>query len=370
MSISSADQRELFLPLVEGVLENPPWGVFMRNLVARTRARRALLILTLADAMAAQEPTVLQAAAPHATPEPPFDFHRLKALGLYPYEALRPDRIYGIDEMLDYDDRAQLAFQRDSLEAMGIHFGRWLRITARGVADAWLLLVRENEDFISSAVATLSAIGPHLAASLRIFSALTEQRVQTALAQSALRRIGVAQLAFDAEGCVLAADPDAEQVLSFAHRPEGEAKRRLVVLPEVSAALDAACATLASGPHGASQIVPIDPRTGLDLLLRKSDLALAQPCTLPAVLGTLRQARREEAKAGAGALQALYGLSSREAALAEALSRGKSIIEAGRELKLTDETARNYSKRIYAKVGARGQGDLVRLVLTGLAPFA
>ena len=63
-------------------------------------------------------------------------------------------------------------------------------------------------------------------------------------------------------------------------------------------------------------------------------------------------------------------MSIREAALAEAISHGRSIIEAGAELQLTKETARNYSKRIYAKTGASGQADLVRLLLTGLAPFA
>jgi DNA-binding CsgD family transcriptional regulator len=283
---------------------------------------------------------------------------------------MRPNRIYAIDEMLNYDDRAQLSDQRASLDAMGIRFGRWLRITVVGVADAWLLLVRDSDDFTSSAVTTLSAIGPYLAAALRTLSALIEQRLQTALAQAALTRIGVAQLAFDAEGRVMAADADAEQLLSFVHGPEGRINRRLMVLPEVAAALDSACAALARGQHGDSRIVQIDPQMGLNLLLRKSNLEIARPSALPAVLGVLRCAKREEERVGAEVLRQIFGLSDREAALAEALSRGKSIIEAGRELRLTDETARNYSKRIYAKTGARGQGDLVRLVLTGLAPFA
>lgn len=47
-----------------------------------------------------------------------------------------------------------------------------------------------------------------------------------------------------------------------------------------------------------------------------------------------------------------------------------SIVEAGARLRLTPETGRNYSKRIYAKIGAKGQADLVRRVLTGLSPFA
>ena len=59
----------------------------------------------------------------------------------------------------------------------------------------------------------------------------------------------------------------------------------------------------------------------------------------------------------------IHDLSAREAALAEKLSCGLSIIEAGRDLQLSDETARNYSKRLYTKTGTRGQADLVRKVL-------
>jgi DNA-binding CsgD family transcriptional regulator len=39
-----------------------------------------------------------------------------------------------------------------------------------------------------------------------------------------------------------------------------------------------------------------------------------------------------------------------------------SIAEAAAELGLSVESARTYSKRIYAKTGARGQADLVRFV--------
>ncbi len=42
----------------------------------------------------------------------------------------------------------------------------------------------------------------------------------------------------------------------------------------------------------------------------------------------------------------------------------------GEILHLTLETARNYSKRLYAKTGTRGQADLVRLVLTNVAMLA
>ena len=369
MSFLPADQRELFLPLVEGIHESPPWGLFLRNLVARTGGRRAFLIIALANAGPAQVPTVLHAAAPRAAQEPPLDYLRIAELGLHPYGQLRPERVYALDELLDFDVPGRAAEQREALSAMGVRYGRWLRVTARGAADAWLVLVREREDFSASAVATMTAIAPHLAASLRTLVALVEQRLQTAMAQGSLARLGVGQLAFDATGRVMAADPAAEAALAFAPEPEPVPGRRLQLLPEPAHALEAVCARLAAADPGASDTVLIDPAKALWLLLRRADLPLTRPNAAPAVIGTLRRAGHQNVRAAVRTNARTYGLSDREAALAHGLTQGESILEAGQRLRLTPETARNYSKRIYAKTGTRGQADLVRLLLGGLAPF-
>jgi len=62
----------------------------------------------------------------------------------------------------------------------------------------------------------------------------------------------------------------------------------------------------------------------------------------------------------------LFGLMPSEARLAWAMAQGRSIAEAAEDLGLTIETARNYSKKIYAKLGLRGQAELVRLILTSV----
>ena len=56
----------------------------------------------------------------------------------------------------------------------------------------------------------------------------------------------------------------------------------------------------------------------------------------------------------------------REARLALALCRGMSISEAAEEFGLAVGTARNYCKSIFSKTGARGQAELVRIVLTSV----
>lgn len=374
MSVLPADQRELFLPLIEGIHESPPWGVFLRNLVARTYARRAFLIITLANAGPQQEPTVLHVAAPRAAQEPPLDFRRLAALGLHPYGQLRPERVYALDEMLDYDTPGRAAAQREVLDGLGMRYGRWLRVSARGAADAWIVLAREREDFSASAVATLTAIAPQLAVALRTLVALADQRLLAAMGQDALARLGLGQIAFDATGRVMAADPAAERLLAFAPEPEPVPGRRLQLAPEPRRALEAACAALAAAGEGETETVLLDPgqagpEGALWLLLRRADLPLAGPAAAPAAIGVLRRARRAAPRAAVRTIARTLGLSDREAALAHGLTLGESILEAGQRLRLTPETARNYSKRIYAKTGTRGQADLVRLVLSGLAPL-
>lgn len=369
MVSTSADQRELYLPLIEGIHEEPPFGLFMRNLVARTGARRAFMIVQLANAAPGQEPAVIHVMSPRAAQEPRLDFRRIAALRLHPFGSLRPERVYALEEMLDHDDRAQLERQRAALSDMGIHHGRWLRVSAGGAADAWLVLVRLREDFSAAAVATLSAIAPHLASALRTLVALNAQRLQASLAQSALARLGVGQIALDAGARVMAADALAESLLAFTPEPGDGGGRRLALLPDAARAVELGCVEVAAGGAGV-RVVRIDVRRGIDLLLCRADLSLPDPAARPEVVGTLRMARREDADAGAAVLQAVYGLSAREAALAQAMSRGQPLVEAGLALGLTVETARNYSKRIYGKTGAVGQADLTRLILGGLAPLA
>lgn len=362
------DQRELYMPLVEGIHESPPWGLFLRNLLVRTHARHAAIAITLAHSGPNHHPAETHAVAARAAQDPALDLDRLHSLGLHRNAGLRPGRVYALDEVLDYDNSERLALQRTALEDMGIRHGRWLRVSASGGADAWLVLVRHHEDFSASAVATLSAIAPYLASALRTLTVLSELRLQAAMAQSALARLGIGQIALDAGARVIAADAEAERLLTFSPDPGTTDARRLQLAPKAARALESACGELALAPQGSTQMVLLDDRRSLWALLRTADLS--EPAAAAAVIATLRTGHREAAADAARGLQSRYGLSAQESLLAHALTTGDSIIDAGLRLGLTTETARNYSKRIYAKTGTVGQADLVRLIMTSLAPLA
>lgn len=81
----------------------------------------------------------------------------------------------------------------------------------------------------------------------------------------------------------------------------------------------------------------------------------------PAVLVLITDPERESF-AGPQVMRKLYGLTPKEAQLAEKLSTGMSPEEAARELKIEYETARTHLKHIYSKMGISRQSELAALV--------
>lgn len=68
------------------------------------------------------------------------------------------------------------------------------------------------------------------------------------------------------------------------------------------------------------------------------------------------------------ALQRELGLTHTEARVAMRLAEGRTVEEIGRALGIRGSTVRSHLKAAYSKTGARGQAELVRLVLVGPRP--
>jgi len=354
MALTSLDERDLLLPLYDGVREDPVWETFLRRLKARTAASHVSLMVRPAH-LAHRPP--LRRAVTDAMAFPSPDYAVLEELGVVPLERLRPNRVYALEEMLELENTALSRRQREALKEADIAHARMIRVTTGDGHEAWLVLFHVRKPFTAGDSALLSSLAPHLASAVTAHAAMAVQRLRLAMAEDALALLGVGQAALDRDGRVIAADPQAEIMLELAPG------NRVALAGGKAQELGLACAALAGQPAGARETLRLPDRTAPDLLLRPG-------VTEDMVIGAVRAPQRKASRHAARIIARLLGLSEREAALADAIAHGASIVEAGGALQLTPETARNYTKRIYAKTGASGQADLVRLLLSGLAPLA
>ena len=360
MAVTPTDETNLLLPLFEGIFETPVWETFLRRLLVRTGAQR--IRMTVRSSAAPGQPALRRRVTSDrfGANEDPGEPGPLDPSA---YAALRPNRVYTLDEMRDFDSASARAAQDRLLKDARIADARLIRVAGRGDLNAWLVLLHEREVFTAADSALLTALSPSIAVALALFSTIGEMRLRTETAEGSLALMGIGQAVLDTEGRVLVADRLAQQLLPL---PHAAARAPGAVSPAVALA----CGELSMAPsearrvvHGAENILP-------DLLLRPVRRDAYAPPHPATAVATFRTAQREEPARKVQVIASTLGLSAREAALAEAVSRGVPLVEAGKALSLTAETTRNYSKRIYAKTGTKGQADLVRLVLTGLAALA
>jgi DNA-binding CsgD family transcriptional regulator len=132
------------------------------------------------------------------------------------------------------------------------------------------------------------------------------------------------------------------------------------VAPESRGTLDPASAMGITPPDGEAPLpVLISPLSAPEFEVEGPEAAAV------VFLGDTQLAR----VTGVNMLRNIYGLTGAEAELARLLAEGLSLEEASlrREVKLT--TARSQLKQVFAKTGAKRQGDLVRIVLSGIPPL-
>ncbi len=353
MSLVSGPESELLHPLYAGVHDNPPWPLFLARLRAQTQADRVLLIIRPDDFSG---PTSLFQST--AAGFGPIELDRFAQALSHPINALRPGRVYALDELRSLESTVVAARQGTALAALEIAHARIMRLRS-GETNTWAVLLHHRTDFRAADSALLSALAPHLDSAVDTRRRLEALTARAAMAEQALALLGIDQAALDSSGRPVAVPA------------EGESVRAALRGARVAATLQSACSAVANRPSGTRILIRSGTdETGAPILVRPAPASPEGTLRPPQAIAVVRTDDREELAAGAQLLTEIHGLSPREAMLAQHLSRGTSLVEAGRAAGLTPESARNYSKRIYARTGTTGQADLVRLILTGLAPLA
>ena len=362
MTLTSRDETDLLLPLFRGLSENARFSSFLQRLRRRTQAEYVGLIQRVGNGPHAEvrefhDGIDLRARAQE---DDPLDTH---ALDRFHYDNLRPGRVYSIAEFFDHDP-VYRAERTRRMRRLGIADERVVRIADIDDVSAWLIMAR-SAPCTAADSALLSNLAPYVEEALRAHVELERHRIRASVSVQGLARSATAWMVMDHEARLLSIDPRLD---TWMRRTLGYSPRMGDRLRDLGSRAEreimAAAAHFTGDDAGPPRPLLLFDHPRLEALLTSTT---DMPRRSMLVLCRLPNARTTES---VERLARLFDLPPREAELAIALNEGLSIAEAAERMGLTLETARNYSKRLYAKLGVRGQAELVRLICDSVAVMA
>jgi len=365
------EDSDIVSAIYDGPFEQPLWSTFLDRLRSALRADYTAIIFRAQDA-GTQLPVELVSGKRVAPALRAMWQDELNRSDPRSQALLRDGRVYDLAELLDRVDRPGATTARDLFATSGIGHLRMVRLTEPSGVSAGIYCTRERGEFTSAESAVLGKAAPHLRRALRSHIALEREKNRFTIASEVVERLNFGWIALNPQGCVTETSPEAARVLQHGRGLKTARNGRLLAVdPAADRRLSAAIRLLAAPPEASArtQAINVSQDPWMELLLTRAHRDGQLLSGAPAVIAYLQGDSRSDADRHVQIAQ-LFGLLPSEARLALALSRGLSIADAAQTLGLTLETARNYSKKIYAKTGTRGQSDLVRLILTSVLALA
>jgi DNA-binding CsgD family transcriptional regulator len=356
----SVDIDELLLTLIDGAFETPRWTSFLDGLRHRIRADYSSLVFR-PPGMSPN--TVVHLYSGRRSPPHVQQLYReaFYARDPLPYHTMAEGRLYDFEELLKPGHPDTEAYVRAVMAPSGMNAMRMIRLEASGVS-VWLIATRTAGDFGRSDEALILRLAPYLRSVLRSVVALDQQRTNARLSGAAINRLNYGWIALDGTGRVLDTDTQGRLVLERSTLLRKDSRGRLVSSSrQRTRELISTIREIAQSPDARPRAMVLSREPWLDMLLVRANRDMGSETAVPAVIAyvhgdsTPSVDRCEQ-------LAQLFDLLPSEARLALALGRGMSLADAAADLGLTIESVRTYSKRIYAKTGARGQADLVRFI--------
>ncbi len=303
-----ADDSDILVALYRSAQDSPAWTGFLRALAARTGA-------TVAHLVAQREGELPQAFGQGAPP--------LASEALARMRYLRP---YSGDDMA-----AAQPF-------------RALRVRAEGGGDAWVIVVRQGDDFASSTSAVLSGLAPHIALAAAQFWRQERALAGQSAAQNMADRLGISWVLLGGNGAAILTSDTVPLGLLIGDKLRLAQTAQRQLTQQIS--------SYAQGQNTKPMAMIIGSRQ-----------ALLVPFSAHGAVAILYLLHAKPAPDQAWPILAdIFALTPNEARFAAELAGGKTIAQAGAALGFTVETARHYSKQLYAKLGAAGQVEVVRRI--------
>lgn len=356
---------ELIAALFAGIQEKPLWGSFLDRLRQITGADYATLSFFTPGRDLDKSTYIL--SSPQGTSQNeqsrPEHFYALDRADTRSRPFIEDGRPYSLRDQFGSGADPRAEFYREMVAQQGLSAILQMRVGNDKGVDAWLTIARNGPEFGPTEAARFSAIAPVLRGVFQIYTASERERFAASLNAEAVRQLHFGWLILDRNGIVLDCNEHGQSVLGasgvLSRRSNGRLTARSA---EIERQIFDALNHFNSTPGARPRAIILCRDPWLDMLLvpaqGKPISTNEQRVAIAYVHGdSWRSTDRQ------GHLAELFGLSPREARLALAVSRGMTLAEAAAEFGLTVGTVRSYSKSIYAKTGARGLSDLVRIVM-------
>lgn len=364
--------------LYAGATESPPWHSFAAALRLALQARNVGITLRH-DAGNGRDVYVMA-----GIPDDPLDWEHIESVYRADFMALDPDRpaqmAHGEIRQTNLHDPHQR--QHSFFRALGIAHNLRICCEATPGTRCWIDVVRGTptctEAFTPDDRQLLELLLPHLTRALSWYATLKRQEVEKTIYESLLEHFAIGCVLLNRRGHVVHCNPIAlRQCTPGAHvalqqknlrlqdpklqKQLDACVQRMVQHPEQAAAHDGQLIKMGgSGDHLLGLLVHSAPRPPYDP-------GEHSPCVVIYLIDL--PVRANQAVHRPHALQRvmhLFDLTPQEANLALLLMWGHSIAQAATHMGIAETAARNYTKRIYAKVGITSQADLIRLLLRSL----
>ncbi len=364
-----ADIEDLVAALLDGPFEQPLWTTFLDRLRITAGADIAVLMFQQPGAPPAEAYQLVSGTTSLSASNEMYrrHFYRNGVIA----GGRTPEGVpYSLPELLELDRGEHEPFYAELQKLKGITAIRTIRVEEASGIDAWLTIARHGKDFDVRDGELLARIAPYLRGVFRQYIAREQDRFAAALTAEAVSRLRFGWLALDPGGHIVACDAFGERLLAESTMISRNREGRLTLRPlQLERDVLDAVAKMAADPRSRPRAIPLRADPWLDMLLiparARGLIAGAEPAVIAYVHSDNWRSMDRH-----GQLIDLFSLSPSEARLTLALCRGKTIAEAAEELNLTLETARSYSKAIYAKTGARGLPDLVRIIMGSILALA
>lgn len=255
-----------------------------------------------------------------------------------------------------------------------------------GGMRCWIDAIRGRSEpeqpFAAGELALIRALLPHLTRALGLYARHKRQEAERAIYEGCLDHLLLGCLLLDGDGRLLCANRAAQAIVDR-HRGIELSHGRLQLQDRAAqqalerAIAQAVAAGAREGGQCRGELVRLPARDGVLLGMLATPAPLLdyyyQGRHVPSAiiyLSELTESLAMRPLAGGSAAEPiarLLDLTRQEARLAALLAGGQSISEAAVQMGIAVTAARNYSKNIYAKLGIKGQTDLVRILFKSFA---